>query len=117
MKIGSPAHKELFCRSFIATHNPYEIEALPWPELDAAALERLRSVPFWEEVFYAERRAGMLVEAFARTIDDPLLREAVDLQGFEEARHASTPSSASAPITSPAAPASSRARCSPCSTC
>jgi hypothetical protein len=87
MRIGSDEHKELFCRDFIASHNPYVPERLPWPELDARALARLRSVPFWQEVYYAERRAGALVQEFAKTIDDPLLREAIDLQGFEEARH------------------------------
>ncbi len=45
-------------------------------------------MPFWQEVLHTERRAGAIVEAFARTIDDPLVREAVDMQGKEEARHA-----------------------------
>jgi hypothetical protein len=88
MKIGSDEHKELFCRSFVASHDPYEPERLPWPELDEASLARIRGVPFWEEVYYAERRAGALIAAYAPSIDDPLVREAVDLQGFEEARHA-----------------------------
>jgi hypothetical protein len=35
-----------------------------------------------------ERKAGMMVSAFADTIDDPVIREAVALQGVEEARHA-----------------------------
>jgi hypothetical protein len=88
MKPGSEAHKELFCRLFTESFQPYEPARLPWPELDAAALERLRGVPFWQEVLHTELRAGRIVNAFAPTIDDPLLREAVALQGFEEARHA-----------------------------
>jgi hypothetical protein len=88
MKIGSDAHKELFCRHFVASHVRYEPATLPWPELDQAALGRLRGVPFWQEVLHTERRAGAIVHAFAQTVDDPLVREAVDLQGFEEARHA-----------------------------
>ncbi len=88
MRFGAEAHKELFCRDFIAGHNPYDPRRLPWPELDPASLARLRAVPFWQEVFYAERQAGAMVRAFAETLTDPLLREAVDLQGFEEARHA-----------------------------
>jgi len=67
---------------------PYDPKTLPWPELDGPALDRLRAIPFWQEVLHTERRAGAIVGAFARTIDDPLVREAVDLQGFEEARHA-----------------------------
>lgn len=88
MKIGSDEHKERFCRQFIASHRRYGPEALAWPELDPAALGRLRAIPFWPEVLYTERRAGAIVDAFGRTIADPLVREAVMLQGFEEARHA-----------------------------
>src|SRR5579862_9793274 len=85
---GSEAHKELFCRQFTETHAVFDPETLPWPELDEAALARLRSVPFWQEVLHTESRAGAIVQTFARTIDDPILREAIDLQGFEESRHA-----------------------------
>ncbi len=88
MRIGSREHKELFCHSFIDSHVVYEPEALPWPALDELYLGRMRGVPYWEEVFYAERRAGMVVQNFAKTVEDPLLRRAIDLQGFEEARHA-----------------------------
>lgn len=88
MRIGSDEHKELFCRGFIESHLDYDPELLPWPALDGKYLERMRGVPYWEEVFYAERRAGMVVRAFAETIADPLMRRAVDLQGLEEARHA-----------------------------
>jgi hypothetical protein len=48
----------------------------------------LRAIPFWQEVLYTERRAGVIVDAYANTIADPLVRQAVALQGFEEARHA-----------------------------
>ncbi|MGH7046714.1 MAG: hypothetical protein ACREE2_10060 [Stellaceae bacterium] len=89
MKIGSDEHKERFCDQFIASHNGYDPETLPWPELDAAALSRLRTIPFWQEVLYTERRAGAIVDAYATTITDPLVRQAVLLQGFEESRHAS----------------------------
>jgi hypothetical protein len=88
MRIGSEIHKDRFCRQFIDTHRRFDPEALPWPELDDAALERMRGVPFWQEVLHTERRAGAIVRAFATTIADPLVREAVDLQGIEEERHA-----------------------------
>ena len=61
---------------------------LPWPELDDEQLSRLRSVPFWQEVYHTERRAGAIVAAFTPMVRDPLVREAVALQGAEEARHA-----------------------------
>src|SRR6516165_257771 len=88
MKIGSDEHKQRFCHDFITSHCQFDPAALGWPDLDSAELERLRAIPFWEEVLYTERRAGAIVAAYARTIADPLVREAVTLQGFEEARHA-----------------------------
>ena len=89
VRIGSDGHKEEFCRDFIDSHLRFEPEELPWPELDDAALARMRAVPFWQEVLHTERRAGRIVAAFAETIRDPLVREAIDLQGIEEERHAS----------------------------
>jgi hypothetical protein len=88
MRIGSEAHRDLFCRQFVDTHIAYDPATLPWPELDAAALERLRAVPFWQEVLHTERRAGAIVAAFTTAIDDPVIRHAVALQGEEESRHA-----------------------------
>ena len=88
VRIGSDGHKEEFCRDFIDSHLRFEPEELPWPELDDAALARMRAVPFWQEVLHTERRAGRIVAAFAETIRDPLVREAIDLQGIEEERHA-----------------------------
>ncbi len=88
MKLGSQQHKELFCHSFIDTYLDYEPEKLPWPELDSLALDRLKGIPFWTEALYTERAEGVMVSAFANTIEDPLLREAIALQGREESRHA-----------------------------
>ncbi len=88
MRVGSDEHKRAFCRGFIASHDPYDPRNLPWPDLDEAALGRLRAIPFWPEVLHTERRAGAIVDAYAATIADPLVREAITLQAFEEARHA-----------------------------
>jgi hypothetical protein len=87
MRIGSEEHKRRFCRQFIASHCHFDPVTLAWPDLDDIALGRLRGVPFWQEMLYTERRAGATVAAYAQTIADPLVREAVTLQGFEEARH------------------------------
>ncbi len=87
MKIGSETHKELFCRSFVASHIKYEPEQLPWPELDKSDLDRLQKVPFWEEALNTELAAGTKVKAFTDKISDSMIREAVELQGYEEARH------------------------------
>src|SRR5260370_31414508 len=88
MKIGPDDHKDRFGRDCIASHCRFDPATLTWPDLDGLALERLRAIPFWQEVLYTERRAGAIVDAYAQTIADPLVRDAVALQGFEEARHA-----------------------------
>ncbi|MUG91453.1 ferritin-like domain-containing protein [Scytonema sp. UIC 10036] len=87
MKLGSQNHKELFCRSFIESHIKFEPEQLSWPTVDSVTLERLRSIPFWQEALSTEQKAGAMVHAFAQTIADPLLRDAIALQGMEETRH------------------------------
>jgi hypothetical protein len=88
MKIGSQVHRERFCRQLLASHQAYDPAELPWPNLEGSALERLRAVPFWREVLHTERRAGAIVNAFARTIREPMVRDAIALQGLEEDRHA-----------------------------
>jgi len=88
LKAGSEAHKEQFCRQFMESYQQYDPETLPWPELDDAALARLRGVPFWQEVYHTEQRAGAIVNAFLPHVVDPVVREAVALQGVEETRHA-----------------------------
>lgn len=88
MKLGSEQHKELFCRSFIDSYLDYEPEKLPWPDLDEVSLNRLKSIPFWREALITEREAGVMVTAFAETMEDSLIKEAIALQGKEEHRHA-----------------------------
>ncbi|HEX3468274.1 MAG TPA: hypothetical protein VHT05_09370 [Candidatus Elarobacter sp.] len=87
MHVGSPQHRELFCRTFIETHVEFEPENLPWPVLEGIDLARLRAFPFWSYARSIEQRAGRMVSAFAKTIDDPLIHAAVALQGEEESRH------------------------------
>jgi hypothetical protein len=87
MKLGSEEHKQLFCQSFIDSHLSYDPQTLPWPELNRTDLEKLRGIPFWAEALTTEREAGVMVSAFAKTVQDPLIHEAVALQGVEEHRH------------------------------
>jgi hypothetical protein len=85
--VGSEEHKELFCRSFIDTHDPYDPHTMEWPEVDPEALARLRAMPFWGEAISTESDVARKVQALAPLEPDPLLREAIALQGQEEARH------------------------------
>ncbi len=88
MRPGSEDHLRLLCREFIDTHRTFEPAALAWPELDEAAVAKLRALPFWDEAIRTERRTGAKVCAYAKEESPPLLREAVALQGYEETRHA-----------------------------
>jgi len=85
--IGSPAHKELFCRVFIDTHLPYEVSTISWPLLEDSSVQQLRTLPFWEEALGTEQATAAKVQSQASLEHDALLREAVALQGYEEARH------------------------------
>jgi len=87
MRIGSAEHKGLFCRSFIDTHERYEPSDLSWPQLDDASLAILRSVPVWSMALQVEVNAGATLEAFAQSQPDPLIQQALRLQGYEEDRH------------------------------
>jgi hypothetical protein len=84
---GSDAHKRLFCQMLLETHNPYKPAVIQWPTLDAGALHRLTSLPIWDIAVQTEGRASIRVRTFAETVTDPLLRQALDMDGGEEARH------------------------------
>ncbi len=87
MRPGTPEHKELFCRIFIQTHARYEPESLDWPVLGEKDLELLRALPIWDTLWQVERNAGVMVTDFGRRQKDPLIREALEVQGYEEDRH------------------------------
>lgn len=69
------------------THNPYKPAVIDWPVLAPDARARLTGLPIWDIAVQVEGRASLRVKSFAGTIRDPLLRQAVDLNAFEEARH------------------------------
>ncbi|HUA54584.1 MAG TPA: hypothetical protein VMB81_20570, partial [Candidatus Sulfotelmatobacter sp.] len=87
VRIGSEAHKRLFCRMLLETHNPYKPAVIRWPPLDPPARARLTGLPIWDIAVQTEGRASIRVETFAATVEDPLLRQALDLDAGEEARH------------------------------
>ena len=88
MELGSVEHKELFCRFFIDTHKPFVPEKLPWPDLDKAAIEKLISFPIWDYAVHTERQVFNKLTAYSEEERDPLLKEALALQAYEEGRHA-----------------------------
>lgn len=84
---GSDAHRVLFCRALLDTFTAYCPSVEGWPALDAEARARLAALPIWDMAVSTERRAGARVRAFAERVADPLLRQAVALNAFEEERH------------------------------
>ncbi|WP_297835825.1 ferritin-like domain-containing protein [Pseudomonas sp.] len=87
IKRGSQAHKRLFCRMLLDTHNPYKPAVMHWPELSPDALQRITCLPIWDIAVQTEGRAQLHVLTYANTVQDPLLREALAMDGGEEARH------------------------------
>ncbi len=85
--LGSEAHKRAFCRMLLDTHNPYRPSIVDWPALDPEARDRLISLPIWDIAMQTEGNASLRVLSYAKTVADPLLREAIEIDGFEETRH------------------------------
>lgn len=88
MFYGTQEHKELFCKTFIDTHNVFKFEDLPWPELNAETIKKLTAFPIWNHAVHTESQVSVKFQAYAETEKDSLLREALELQAREEERHA-----------------------------
>lgn len=88
LKIGSDEHGRLLCRTFIETHRPFRAQDIVWPQLDAESLARLKSLPVWDEAARTEAATAVKVQTLGETETDPILKEAIALQGYEEGRHA-----------------------------
>jgi hypothetical protein len=84
---GSEPHKAAFCRMLLDTHNPYKPAVIDWPKLEQEARDRLVSLPIWDIAVQTEGKAMLRVKSYGEQIADPLLREAIDLDAFEEGRH------------------------------
>ncbi|MFZ1992176.1 MAG: ferritin-like domain-containing protein [Alphaproteobacteria bacterium] len=88
MKVGSEEHKKLMCRMLLDTFNPYKPSIIDWPKLDPDALTRLTGLPIWDIAVQTENRAMNNVRVYGeRLIKDPLLKQAIALDAFEEGRH------------------------------
>ena len=87
IRLGSEAHKTLFCRTLLDTFNPYKPAVIDWPSLDTETRNRLVELPIWDIAVQTEGRARLNVAAYAAITLDPLLRAAIELNAFEEGRH------------------------------
>jgi hypothetical protein len=87
IRIGSPDHLRMFTRMLLDTHNPYKPAVIDWPKLEPDALKRVTSLPIWDIAVQTEGRASIRVKTFAETVDNPVLRDALEMDAAEEARH------------------------------
>jgi hypothetical protein len=87
IRLGSDAHKILFCRTLLDTFNPYKPAVIDWPKLDPETRDRLVKLPIWDIAVQTEGRARLNVASYATVTPDPLLRKAIELNAFEEGRH------------------------------
>ncbi len=87
LRPGSEDHKSAFCRMLLDTHDPYRPAAIEWPQLDPEARARLVALPIWDIAVQTEGKASIRVVSYATQVTDPLLREAILLNGLEEGRH------------------------------
>src|SRR5262249_17886192 len=84
---GGEAHKAPCCRSLLDLFALYKPAIIAWPVPDAEARDRLVSLPIWDIAVQTEGRARLNVASYAAVTRDALLREAIELNAFEEGRH------------------------------
>jgi hypothetical protein len=87
-QVGSFEHRELLARFFLDTHVTYTPETMQWPLLAENERARLAAMSFWQEAISTENETSNKVVAAAALEPDPEIRRAIEMQGFEEHRHA-----------------------------
>jgi hypothetical protein len=88
VKITSDEHRRLLASFFLDTHLHYVPEKINWPRLSEADRARLAALSVWQEAVATENVTSHTVAAAAALESDPEIRKAIELQGFEENRHA-----------------------------
>jgi hypothetical protein len=84
---GSDTHRREMCRMFRETFNPYRPSVLDWPKLEPEALARIVALPIWDIAVQTEGKARLRMAAYARTVEDLDVRNALGLNAWEENRH------------------------------
>lgn len=87
VRLGSAEHLMLFSRMLLDTHDPYRPAVIDWPKLEPEVRDKIVSLPIWDMAVQTEGRTGMFVKTFAETVQEPLLKSAVEMDAFEERRH------------------------------
>lgn len=87
IKDGSQAQAAALRAMFRETFNPYRPSVIAWPRLDKEAQDRITSLPIWDIAVQTEGRARTYMAAYAATVEDPDIRDALALNAWEENRH------------------------------
>jgi len=87
LPIGSDVHRDMACRMFHETFNPYRPSVIDWPKLSPEAMDRLTALPIWDIAVQTEGKARLRMKAYARSLADPVWRDAIGHNGWEENRH------------------------------
>lgn len=87
LRPGSHAHKHAVSCMFRETFNPYRPSVINWPRLDPETLRRLTSLPIWDIAVETEGKARLRMAAYAATISDPDMKDAIARNAWEENRH------------------------------
>ena len=87
IRLGSDAHKNLFCHTLLATFDPYRPVLMEWPCLSVEVQRKITSLPIWDIAVQTEEKAGLRVAAYGEKVRDPLLKRAIELNAHEEKRH------------------------------
>jgi len=84
---GSDRHGDATCRMFRDTFHPYRPAVLDWPVLEPALRDRIVALPIWDIAVQTEGKARLRMAAYAGTLGDPAMRDALALNAWEEQRH------------------------------
>lgn len=87
IRLGSPDHLRLFCRTLLTTFDPYKPAVIDWPKLEPKTQAIITALPIWDMAVQTEKRAGVWVGSYAAKAADPLLKQAIELDAYEERRH------------------------------
>jgi len=87
LRPGSERHRSETCRMFEQTFNPYRPAVLDWPVLAPATRARIVALPIWDIAVQTEGKARLRMAAYAATLGEADMRNALALNAWEEHRH------------------------------
>ncbi|GBR36859.1 hypothetical protein AA101099_0496 [Neoasaia chiangmaiensis NBRC 101099] len=87
LRPGTADHKRAVADMFRETFNPYRPSVIAWPKLDPETLKRITSLPIWDIAVETEGKARLRMAAYAATMTDPEMRDAIARNAWEENRH------------------------------